>query len=96
MHGPGRASFPWLCLREVSDTQAPADTERLCRHDLLNQQTAEGRKEMRLINWARKQVSDMSDVGSKSIIDVLLAKSGAAFDSSSRARLTTLIDTGPL
>lgn len=60
----------------------------------MNQQTAEGRKEMRLINWARKQVSDMADAGSKSIIDVSLAKSGAAFDSSSRAPLSTLIDTG--
>lgn len=87
---------PWLCLREVSDTQAPAETESLCCHELLNQQTAEGRKEMRLINWARKQVSDMADVGSKSIIDMLLTKSGAAFDSSSRTPLSTLIDTGPL
>lgn len=50
---------------------------------------------MRLINWARKQVSDMADVGSKSIIDVLLAKSGAAFDASSRAPLSTLIDMRP-
>lgn len=49
-----------------------AETERFCRHDLLNNQTAEGRKEMRLIKWARKRVTDMADVGRKSIIDTCM------------------------
>lgn len=77
MHALGLLPHNHGCLRVASpgggDTQTAVALQRLSRsafHDLLNQQTTEGRKEMRLINWARKQVSDMADVGSKSIIDV--------------------------
>lgn len=46
LHALAVLPSPWLCLREVSDTQASAETEPLCRHDLLNQHTQQraGRK----------------------------------------------------